>query len=988
MNTIGLTTGSSFLTINGIFQRPTTEKNPLNNYDFSESTGITSFVFTGISSADGTQIISESDVNQNQLPRSGQIISIGYTGGLGFAPLAGAAVTAVTNSSGTITAVGVGTIDFHGSGYRPEQSTTGNGVIGINVIDEAYDHRFKSSSTNSITVKNGGIGADTAFTPIDAPYTSSTGIVTITKNNHNLITSDSYTATTGTVYDPNVGIMTVKLNSTPSPTLANNQLVKFDNNSFTFTCDKDEHTTNHTYPRTTDPVSGKWLPIFNVTGGNQFEINVLQTIPSSNIGVHTFVEASPNGVKRSANKIRIATNSLVYTCDKDAHSTDHAYPRSTDPAYNTDLNILEATDNYFMVGVGTGGGAGTGANVTATVGVGGSLSFTVVGGGTGYINPVIMPPSPTYENLPVTGISRLGVGATTDTGTGLLLTIDVGGSNTTGIGSTLFEVKEFKVARSGYGFKKGDKFKPVGLITDKSLSSPLSDIEFTVNEVFTDTFCSWNVGEFDYIDDIANLQDGVRTVFPLIFNGELVSFESKSGSSIEMQSLLLIFVNSVLQNPGESYIFDGGTSFQFTEAPDVGDDIAIFFYKGTNNVDVTFVDVKETIKSGDELQILKSDTIIDGDQNVDQNVRTVSGITTADVLETELYYNQGIDDSNFKPVRWIKQKTDKFINGQLIRKIRPLIEPLVFPEARIIKDVSSVDTTVYLDTVDNFFYDSPTEIGALVIDDSINRQSANLNAVVSAAGTIQSITITDGGSGYVGATTSISIGIPTTGITTFVKGDGTVGTGETAAATASITAGIITSITITNPGLGYTSSSAPSVIAAVPTTPSEEISGFTAATGFSGIVTGITVLSSSTIKFFLDKESGSFTGLANGDPVCVFDTSVGSGATSTVISSGAPVGVGTTFFDNIYIVSSLSSSSNLGEFIAGVATDTSIVGISTENTICGRFSWGKLTGGSRSSNPLTLTVSGKTVNSGLTTFPKVQRRSSGLRETGAIKDST
>jgi len=65
------------------------------------------------------------------------------------------------------------------------------------------------------------------------------------------------------------------------------------------------------------------------------------------------------------------------------------------------------------------------------------------------------------------------------------------------------------------------------------------------------------------------------------------------------------------------------------------------------------------------------------------------------------------------------------------------------------------------------------------------------------------------------------------------------------------------------------------------------------------------------------------------------------------------------------------------------------VGIATENTICGRFSWGKLTGGSRSStNPLTLTVSGKTVNSGLTTFPRVQRRGSGLRETGALKDST
>ena len=992
VNTTGLTTGSSFLTLNGIFQRPTTEQNPLNNYDFSESTGITSFVFSGISSADGTQIISESDVNQNQLPRSGQIISIGYSGGLGYAPLAGAAVTAVTNSSGTITAVGIGTRDFHGSGYRPEQSTAGNGILSINVVDEAYEHRFVGSSS-PITVKSGGIGVTATFTPVDAPYTSSTGIVTFTKNNHNLITSDSYTATTGTVYNPTTGVLTIKLSASPSPALANGQIVKFDNNSLTFTCDKDAHATEHYYPRSTDPLGGKWLPISNVSGGDQFDINVLETIPSSNTGIHTFVTAAANGVKRSANKIRIATESLVYTCDKDAHATEHTYPRSTDPAYNTDLNILEATDNYFKVGVGTGGGVGTGATITATVGVGGTLSFTIVGGGTGYINPVVIPPSPSYENLPITGVSRIGLGATTDTGSGLLLTIDVGGSNTTGIGSTLFEVKSFFSPRSGYGFRKGDVFKPVGLITDKGLSSPISEIEFTVNEVFTDSFCSWNVGEFDYIDSIAYLQDGTRTVFPLNFKDELVSFQPKSGALVDMQSLLLIFVNGVLQNPGESYIFNGGTRFQFTEAPSEKDDISIFFFKGTNNVDVTYVDVKESIKVGDELQMLKSNTIPesydDRIKNQDQNIRTISGITTADTVETQLYYSQGIDDINFKPVRWIKQKSDKFINGQLITKVRPLIEPLVFPDARIIKDVAPGDSTIYFDTVNNFFsYDSPSKVSTLIVDDSTTRQSADLNAVVSAAGTIQSITVTDGGSGYVGATTSISVGIPTTGITTFIKGDGTVGTGETATATASITAGSITSISITNPGLGYTSSSAPSVIAPVPVTPSETITGFSGSAGFSGIVTGITVLSSSTIKFFLDKGSGSFTGLANGDPIYIFDTSVGSGATSTVISSGAPVGIGTSFFDNIYIVSSLSSSSQLGEFVAGVKTDTSIVGIATENTICGRFSWGKLTGGTRSSNPLTLTVSGKTVNSGLSTFPRVQRRSAGLRETGAIKDST
>ena len=763
VNTTGLTTGSSFVTLNGVFQPPTTLKNPDNNYEFVESAGITSFVFSGISSSDGTQIISDSDVNQNQLPRSGQIISIGYTGGLGIAPLAGAAVTAILGVGGSITAVGVGTRDFHGSGYRPELSETGNGIISIGVTDSV----------------------------------------------------------------------------------------------------------------------------------------------------------------------------------------------------------------------------GSGATITATVGIGGTLIFSVVGGGTGYANPIIIPPSPTYENLPVVGVSRVGLGTTTDTGIGLLLNIEVGGSNTTGIGSTLFEVKSFDITRTGYGFRKGDVFKPVGLITDKSLSSPLSEIEFTVNEVFTDSFCSWNVGEFDYIDSIRNLQDGVRTRFPLNFKGELVSFESRANSNIDMQALILIFVNGVVQNPGEAYIFDGGTSFQFTEPPDQSDNVVIFFFKGTDNVDVTFVEANESVKVGDQIQLLKNSDI----SNEDQSRRVIAGIVTSDLIETNVYFEEGINSQVSKPLRWIKQKTDKFINGELVTKVRPLIEPLIFPESKIIKDFSTSDQDFYLDSIGlgtdssttQFFYESPNDIGVLVVDESITPRAASLSAVISVGGTVQSITVNDGGEGYVGTTTSISVGVPTTGINTHV-----------ATAIGNITSGVITSVTINDGGIGYSTSIVPHVIAPVPTTPHELITGFTGSSGFSGIVTSINVLSSSTIKFFLEKESGTFTGLSNGDPIYIFDTAVGAGVTSVVTATGAPVGIGTSFFDNIYLISSYSTTSNTAEFVAGVKTDTSLTGISTSG-ISGRFSWGKLTGGTRNpvvADRISVTISGKTVNSGLSTFPTIQRRNSGIRNTGALLDNS
>ena len=77
---------------------------------------------------------------------------------------------------------------------------------------------------------------------------------------------------------------------------------------------------------------------------------------------------------------------------------------------------------------------------------------------------------------------------------------------------------------------------------------------------------------------------------------------------------MLIFVNGVIQSPDDAYTFNGGTSFQFTEPPDQSDNVTIFFYKGTNNVDVTFVDAEESVKVGDEIQLLKNEDISNSDQ--------------------------------------------------------------------------------------------------------------------------------------------------------------------------------------------------------------------------------------------------------------------------------------------------------------------------------------------------------------------------------------
>ena len=195
------------------------------------------------------------------------------------------------------------------------------------------------------------------------------------------------------------------------------------------------------------------------------------------------------------------------------------------------------------------GHSGTPAEITATanVGAGGTLSFNVNSGGTGYTNPQIFVSDPSYANLPITGVYREGIGNTTTTGIGLLMDVIVGGASTNvGIGSTYFEVKDFNFSRSGYAFKRGDIFKPVGLVTDSNLSSPLSDFTIEVIDTYSDNFAAWEFGELDYIDSIQNLQNGSRTRFPLNYNGELLSFEPQDGSPIEenINNVLIISINT------------------------------------------------------------------------------------------------------------------------------------------------------------------------------------------------------------------------------------------------------------------------------------------------------------------------------------------------------------------------------------------------------------------------------------------------------------
>jgi hypothetical protein len=499
---------------------------------------------------------------------------------------------------------------------------------------------------------------------------------------------------------------------------------------------------------------------------------------------------------------------------------------------------------------------------------------------------------------------------------------------------------------------------------------------------------SWEFGDFDFIDPIDDLQDGSRTRFPLRYNGQLLSFEIDSNdpesSLIDLNSLLLVFVNGVLQTPDDSYAFEGGTSFTFIVPPEPEDNISIFFYKGTTGTDSVTVSVNETVKVGDLVQVFKNNNY---PGTIDQNLRTIYNIATSDKIETNLYVEQGIDETNFKPFSWTKQKVDKFINGENVYKTRDSIESLVYPTSKIIKNFSTTDTELFVDDAQFFNYEENTSslvitsFGGLIVTGS-SPVAAGITAVVSAGGTIQSLSIVSGGSGYVGSSVTVSISAP--------PSIG-VGVGTTARATATITNGQITSTTITNPGFGYNQSAPPQVLTPLPSFTKEDINNITTVQGFSGIITGITTTSGTSgnplaLKFFLN--ASSFVGLQTGYPIYIFNTSVGSGVTSIDSNNSSVVGVGTTFLDNVYYIHSITSSGSNSEIVTNVHSSSNIVGINTTGSTTspiGKFSWGRLSGFSRSTSPISIGVTGFTIDSGLSTFPSIQRRDYGLRDSGALR---
>ena len=239
---------------------------------------------------------------------------------------------------------GIATIVTH----TPHKLTERMGIelsnLGFTCDYGDYEHLFVSAGISSITVNTG-----TTYTAgAGTTYTASTGELVIDVGTaHGLSASSNLSVIGPTTYVPTTGLLQITTNTNHG--LSNGDYIKILPNALIFKCEKDDKATEHAYPRISDPVYNKWLEV-TVNSDTSFTVDVGATTGGDY--THEFVSSIPNGIKKAANTIGIATDGVTFTCSKDNYATEHSYPRTTDPAHNATLGIEAVTTNSFTVNVG------------------------------------------------------------------------------------------------------------------------------------------------------------------------------------------------------------------------------------------------------------------------------------------------------------------------------------------------------------------------------------------------------------------------------------------------------------------------------------------------------------------------------------------------------------------------------------------------------------------------------------------------------------
>ena len=157
--------------------------------------------------------------------------------------------------------------------YPTRLSTGSDGVIKVDLLKTPI---FQTTSTvipSTVYLSSEvNIGKSGKPTVVSLPLVVYTGTHTFVSATAGGI-SGTLTATTGTTYIGSTGILSIV--TTTNHGLVNGNTVTIANNSLTFRCSLDNYATLHTYPRSTDPISGVSLTVTRVDN-TTFTVNVGQ----------------------------------------------------------------------------------------------------------------------------------------------------------------------------------------------------------------------------------------------------------------------------------------------------------------------------------------------------------------------------------------------------------------------------------------------------------------------------------------------------------------------------------------------------------------------------------------------------------------------------------------------------------------------------------------------------------------------------------------
>jgi len=363
-----------------------------------------------------------------------------------------------------------------------------------------------------------------------------------------------------------------------------------------------------------------------------------------------------------------------------------------------------------------------------------------------YFPPIVIFDGPlSYSNLPLKYVN-----GTTGFGTEATVSIVVGQGSS---------VIDFEINNFGYGYNLNDELTVdiggvAGIPTD--ISKPFSPFKLKVTDIFNDKITATRLGELQLFDSFDKFFNGTRKTFQLRISNIPTGIVKKPGSNFNLANNLLIFINDTLQIPGESYVFVKGSTVTFLEPPQQGDKSKIILYKGTRDIDTIEVDVIEEVEPGDIVTI-NSDTL-----EFKQNPRVVFEITSPDSLSTYAYSEFGIsdDDSLIRPIDICRLTYDIIIDGKIVSKDRVYYEPIITPTTRLISNVSTASTEIFVENLRAFFDNK---------DEYLITEPQNKNIkIISTSDNVkyeEIENVTYGGDyGYISGIKTTNIGIGSTGI--------------------------------------------------------------------------------------------------------------------------------------------------------------------------------------------------------------------------------